>query len=165
VRGIKAAVAAILEALDEPSAVQRLGAIQIGEDFAQERDLAAAFCQHALHTVEYCSLETFDVDLDQADPIEIDFALAHIIVEGDNFHGDIFREFARVVEEAGSKRTRPDTGIVIVETLRACSDDGHRGAAWPRAAGDLVGDDPITGIELGEPSDKGEILRHRLESL
>src|SRR6266404_3477269 len=77
----------------------------------------------------------------------------------------IFRALPRVVEEAGSKRTRPDTGVVIVEILRAGPDDGHCGAARPRAAGDLVGDDPITGIELGEPSDKGEILRHRLEGV
>jgi hypothetical protein len=71
--GIKAAVAAILKALDDPSAVERIGAVQIGQDFAEPRDFAAAFCQHALHAVEYCSLETFDVDLDQADAIEVDF--------------------------------------------------------------------------------------------
>src|ERR1700730_14327056 len=108
-RRIKAAVAAILKALDDPSAVERLGAIQIGEDFGQQPELAGAFCPHALHAVEYSGLETFDVDLDQADAIEIDFPLAHIIIEGDNLDGDIFRELPRVVEEAGSKRARPDT--------------------------------------------------------
>src|ERR1700730_2427068 len=148
-RRIKAAVAAILKALDDPSAVERLGAIQIGEDFAQQRDLAAAFCQHALHAVEYSGLETFDVDLETADSIETECAGVRIIIEGDNLDGYIFREIARVVEEARSKRTRPDTGVVIVEILRAGPDDGHRGAARPRAAGDLVGDDPITGIEFG----------------
>src|SRR5258708_10688377 len=117
-RGIKAAVVAILQALDDPPAVERLGAIQIGEDFAQQRDLAAAFCQHALHSVEYCSLETFDVDLDQAYAIEFDFPLAHIIIEGDNLDGDIFRELPRVVEEAGGKRTRPATRVVIAEIRR-----------------------------------------------
>jgi hypothetical protein len=125
--GVKAAVAAILKALDDPSAVERLGAIQIGQDFAQQRDFASAFCQHALHAVEYCSLETFDVDLDQAHAIEIDFPVVHIIIEGDNLDGDIFREFARVVEEAGSERTRPDTGVVIVEILRA---GGRRRPSW-----------------------------------
>src|SRR6266487_6118136 len=87
-RGIEAAVAATLEAFDDPSAVQRVGAIRIGEDFAQDRHLAAALCQHALHAVEYLCLETFDVDLDKADAIEIDFPLAYITIEGDNLDGD-----------------------------------------------------------------------------
>ena len=102
-RGIEAAVATILKAFNDPSAVQRLRAIQIGEDLAQDRHFATALCQHALHAVEDRSLETFDVDLDKADAIEIDFPLAYIIIEGDNLNGHIFRELAGVVEEAGSK--------------------------------------------------------------
>lgn len=43
----------------------------------------------------------------------------HIIIEGCDLDGDVFREFARVVEEAGGKRTRPDIGVVIDEILRA----------------------------------------------
>jgi hypothetical protein len=102
-RGIEAAVAAILKAFNDPSAVQRLGAIQIGEDFAQDRHFVTALCQHTLHAVEYLSLETFDVDLDKADAIEIDFPLAYITIEGDDLNGDFFRELAGVVEEAGSE--------------------------------------------------------------
>src|SRR5260221_5306986 len=97
--------------------------------------LRPAFCQYAFHAIEHRSLEALDVDLDQADAIEVDFPLAHIIVEGDNLDGDIFRELAGVVEETGSKRTRPDTGVVIVEVLRAWPDDGHRQEAEPRGAG------------------------------
>jgi hypothetical protein len=86
-RGIKATVTAIFKAFDDPSAVERFGAIQIGEDFAQDRAFAGAFCQHALHAVKYPSLKTFDVDLDQADAIEIKFPLTRIIIEGDNLNG------------------------------------------------------------------------------
>ena len=41
--------------------------------------------------------------IERADTIEIDFPLAYIAIEGDNLNGDIFRELAGVVEEAGSK--------------------------------------------------------------
>jgi hypothetical protein len=51
--GIEAAVAAVLKALDDPCSVKRLRAVQIGEDFAQQRDFAAALCQYGLHAIEY----------------------------------------------------------------------------------------------------------------